>query len=57
MHINGRVYGPDCMPESLQTVKLVPLARLGLVDLELHVLSNSVGSTTDDDHHRSNEDA
>lgn len=57
MHENSRVNGPDCVPESLQTVELVPLAGFSLVDLELHVFSDSVRATADNNHHCSNEDA
>ena len=57
MHEDGRVNRPDRVSEPLQAVELMPLARLGLVDLELHVLPYGISAATYHDHHGADEDA
>ena len=57
MHVYLGVNCPDCVPEALQAVKLVPLATFSFIDFKLNVLAYSISATTDDNHHRSNKDA
>lgn len=57
VHKDRRVDGPDCVAETLQTIELMPLARLRLVDFELNVLADGVCAAADHHHHGTDEDA
>ena len=57
MHVYLGVNCPDCVPEALQAVKLVPLTAFSFIDFKLNVLAYSISATTDDNHHSSNKDA
>lgn len=57
MHEYGRINGPDCVSETLNTLKFVPFARLGFINFKLDVLADCIGTSTDYDHHSSDKDA
>ena len=56
MHEHVLVDCPHAVAEALERVKFAPLARLCLVNLELHIFTHSVGSATQHQHQSSHED-
>ena len=56
VNVKRRVEAPDGVSEPLDCLELVPLGGLSVVDFEGDVFTDLVGSSTDDEHQRSQEE-